>query len=103
MRAVRIETSPFQILSLVEFESILKKNQHGCAKISGYISAEEKNRIMAMISEETWAHIWFYDENPCRGGHIFIDGTFKNRDRQDGYGGAYWSVSKCIHLLPENT
>ena len=37
MRAVRIETSPFQILSLVEFESILKKNQHGCAKISGYI------------------------------------------------------------------
>ena len=38
MRAVRIETSPFQILSLVEFESILKKNQHGCAKISGYIS-----------------------------------------------------------------
>lgn len=62
MRAVRIETSPFQILSLVEFESILKKNQHGCAKISGYISAEEKNRIMAMISEETWAHIWFYDE-----------------------------------------
>lgn len=25
MRAVRIETSPFQILSLVEFESILKK------------------------------------------------------------------------------
>lgn len=42
MRAVRIETSPFQILSLVEFESILKKNQHGCAKISGYISAEEK-------------------------------------------------------------
>ena len=46
MRAVRIETSPFQILSLVEFESILKKNQHGCAKISGYISAEEKNRIM---------------------------------------------------------
>ena len=29
--------------------------------------------------------------------------TFKNRDRQDGYGGAYWSVSKCIHLLPENT
>ena len=62
MRAVHIETSPFQILSLVEFESILKKNQHGCAKISGYISAEEKNRIMAMISEETWAHIWFYDE-----------------------------------------
>ena len=62
MRAVRIETSPFQILSLVEFESILKKNQHGCAKIFGYISAEEKNRIMAMISEETWAHIWFYDE-----------------------------------------
>ena len=45
MRAVRIETSPFQILSLVEFESILKKNQHGCAKISGYISAEEKNRL----------------------------------------------------------
>ena len=42
MRAVHIETSPFQILSLVEFESILKKNQHGCAKISGYISAEEK-------------------------------------------------------------
>ena len=96
MRAVRIETSPFQILSLVEFESILKKNQHGCAKISGYISAEEKNRIMAMISEETWAHIWFYDEtegkniilrvyrgfeNPCRGGHIFVDGTFKNGDR----------------------
>lgn len=25
MRAVRIETSPFQILSLVEFESILKR------------------------------------------------------------------------------
>ena len=95
MRAVRIETSPFQILSLVEFESILKKNQHGCAKISGYISAEEKNRIMAMIYRGF--------ENPCRGGHIFIDGTFKNRDRQDGYGGAYWSVSKCIHLLPENT
>ena len=43
MRAVRIETSPFQILSLVEFESILKKNQHGCAKISGYISAEESD------------------------------------------------------------
>ena len=42
MRAVRIETSPFQILSLVEFESILKKNQHGCAKISGYISAGRK-------------------------------------------------------------
>lgn len=62
MKAVRIETSPFQVLALVEFESILKKNQHGCAKISGYISAEEKNRIMAMISEETWAHIWFYDE-----------------------------------------
>ena len=62
MKAVRIETSPFQVLALVEFESVLKKNQHGCAKISGYISAEEKNRIMAMISEETWAHIWFYDE-----------------------------------------
>ena len=62
MRAVRIETSPFQILSLVEFESVLKKNQHGCAKVSGYISAEEKDQLMAMISEETWAHIWFYDE-----------------------------------------
>ena len=49
MRAVRIETSPFQILSLVEFESILKKNQHGCAKISGYISAEEKNRIFGFM------------------------------------------------------
>ena len=62
MKAVRIETSPFQILSLVEFESILKKNQHGCAKVSGYISAEQKDQLMAMISEETWAHIWFYDE-----------------------------------------
>ena len=50
MKAVRIETSPFQVLALVEFESVLKKNQHGCAKVSGYISAE------------TWAHIWFYDE-----------------------------------------
>ena len=50
MKAVRIETSPFQVLALVEFESVLKKNQHGCAKVSGY------------ISEETWAHIWFYDE-----------------------------------------
>ena len=62
MRAVRIETSPFQILYWWNLKAILKKNQHGCAKISGYISAEEKNRIMAMISEETWAHIWFYDE-----------------------------------------
>lgn len=42
MKAVRIETSPFQVLALVEFESVLKKNQHGCAKVSGYISAEEK-------------------------------------------------------------
>lgn len=63
MRAVLIETSPFQMLALTEFESILKKNQHGYAKISGYISMEEKDRLMAMISEETWAHIWFYDEN----------------------------------------
>ena len=62
MKAVRIETSPFQVLALVEFESVLKKNQHGCAKVSGYISAEEKDQLMAMISEETWAHIWFYDE-----------------------------------------
>lgn len=63
MRAIRIETSPFQILTLVEFESVLKKNQHGWARVSGYISAEEKNRLMAMIAEETWANIWFYDEN----------------------------------------
>ena len=62
MRAVRIETSPFQLLSLVEFESILKKNEHGCVKVSGYISAEEKDRLMTMISEETWGDIWFYDE-----------------------------------------
>ena len=27
MKAVRIETSPFQVLALVEFESVLKKNQ----------------------------------------------------------------------------
>lgn len=53
MKAVRIETSPFQVLALVEFESVLKKNQHGCAKVSGYISAEEKDQLMAMISEET--------------------------------------------------
>ena len=35
MRAVRIETSPFQILSLVEFESILKKNQHDIGRNMG--------------------------------------------------------------------
>lgn len=44
MRAVRIETSPFQILSLVEFESVLKKNQHGCAKVSGlYIGRRKRS------------------------------------------------------------
>ena len=43
MKAVRIETSPFQILSLVEFESILKKNQHGCAKVSGYICGTKRS------------------------------------------------------------
>lgn len=63
MKAVRIETSPFQILALVEFESILKKNQHGYAKISGYISAEEKDRLMVKIAEEIWIQIWFYNEN----------------------------------------
>ena len=88
MRAVRIETSPFQILSLVEFESILKKNQHGCAKISGYISAEEKNRIMAMISEETWAHIWFYDETEGKN-ILFIDDSIKNIDAARELG---WNV-----------
>ena len=33
MKAVRIETSPFQVLALVEFESVLKKNQHGLSLI----------------------------------------------------------------------
>ncbi len=68
MRAVRIETSPFQILSLVEFDI----NKRISMKPLRYpvISAEEKNRIMAMISEETWAHIWFYDETG--GKNIFI-------------------------------
>ena len=105
MRAVRIETSPFQILSLVEFPILLKESAW-LAKISGYISAEEKNRIMAMISEETWAHIWFYDEtggknifilrvyrgfeNPCRGGTtFFIDGTFKKTGQTRWIWGAY--------------
>ena len=33
MKAVRIETSPFQVLALVEFESVLKKNQHGFSNL----------------------------------------------------------------------
>lgn len=62
MRAVRIKTSTFQFLAKMEFESRLQKNQHGWAKISGYISGKEKDRLMVMIEEETWVQVWFYNE-----------------------------------------
>lgn len=63
MRAVRIDVSCFQLLALVDLESRLEKNNHGYVKISGYISSEERSRMIDLLAEETWADIQFYDED----------------------------------------
>lgn len=62
MRAVRIKTSVIHFLTLAEFESKSQINQHGCARVSGYISGKEKDRLIEMIEEETWVQVWFYNE-----------------------------------------
>lgn len=72
MRAVRIETSPFRLLALTDFESRMEKNEHGYAKISGYISGEQKDEMVHMVLEETWGYVRFYDETG--GIHILFCG-----------------------------
>lgn len=66
MRACRIETEPFQLTSLVDFESHVEMNQHGTAVLKGYVSKEENDTVAKMVGEETWCSVWFYDEDGGR-------------------------------------
>lgn len=80
MRVYQIDTSPFKLLVLAGLECGIAKNQHGYARISGYISDEQKNALSSLMLGETWGDIWFTDENGGR--HLLFCGYIEDMNIQ---------------------
>ncbi|MBO5488042.1 MAG: hypothetical protein J5988_14150, partial [Eubacterium sp.] len=58
-----INVSPFEFQTIVEYESITKVNEHGYAKITGYVSKEQKDKALELMTGEVWGTVQFQDED----------------------------------------
>lgn len=67
MRTEQITVSLFEFRTITEFESDIKLNEHGYAKISGYVTEKQKNRALELMTNEVWGAVGFRDENGKQG------------------------------------
>lgn len=67
MRAEQITVRPFEFRTITEFESSIKLNEHGYAKISGYVTESQKNKALELMTNEVWGAVGFQDENGKQG------------------------------------
>lgn len=67
MRIEQITVSPFEFRIITEFESDIKLNEHGYAKIVGYVTEKQKNRALELMTNDVWGTVGFLDENGKQG------------------------------------
>lgn len=63
MRAEQLIVEPFEFRTITEFESEIKLNEHGYAKISGYVTDKQKNKALELMTNEVWGMVGFLDES----------------------------------------
>lgn len=62
MRINRINVTPFEFQSVISYESTIGINEHGYARITGYIRGEQVEKVMDCLSGEVWATVSGSDE-----------------------------------------
>ena len=63
MRIEQIIVAPFVFQEIIDYESITKLNEHGYAKITGYVTEEQKKKALELMAGEVWGTVSFEDEN----------------------------------------
>lgn len=67
MRINQIAVNPFAFQTITGFESKLGLNEHGYAKISGYITAKQKSKALELMADDVWGEVCFQDEDGKKG------------------------------------
>ncbi len=70
MRINQITVEPFGFRVITDFESGIKFNEHGYAKISGYITERQKDQALNLMTDDVWGAVHFQDDEG-KGGILF--------------------------------
>lgn len=57
MRIDQINLAPIEFQTILEYESVIRVNNHGYARIVGYVNAEQKDKATALLASDVWAVI----------------------------------------------
>lgn len=63
MRESRIRVMPLEMLSILEYKSSHKVNEHSEMYLSGLIDSDKKKEYMQRAVKETWIRVLVYDED----------------------------------------
>ncbi len=63
MRINQITMTPFAFQTITDFESSSMLNEHGYAKISGYVTEQQRDKALELMSDDVWATVCFQDED----------------------------------------
>ena len=63
MRIHQITMTPFSFQTITDFESGSMLNEHGYAKISGYVTEQQRNEALGLMADDVWGTVCFQDED----------------------------------------
>lgn len=63
MREVRIETVPFEMISIQSVKCLKRLNEHGVITIKGIVSQKNAEEYQMLALDETWVTVKLIDEN----------------------------------------
>lgn len=63
MRVIKLQTEPFNMISILKYEEVQEMNHHGLVKISGLIQSHKREEYTRTAMKETWVRVLGYDEN----------------------------------------
>lgn len=67
MRIDQIRMEPFTFQTITDFESSLRLNEHGYARVSGYVTEKQKDRALEMMADDVWGAVRFQDQDGEQG------------------------------------
>lgn len=63
MRAIKLQTEPFEFISYLKLECTKEMNEHGVLRMTGLIKEEKNKEYMEMVTRETWVRVYAISED----------------------------------------
>ena len=63
MKINQIIVAPFAFETIIDYESVIRLNEHGYAKITGFVTEEQRDKALELMTNDVWVQVCFLDED----------------------------------------